>query len=154
MKADREHRVPLSPRAFEVLDEAAQRFGGDDLVFPSPSGKVPNHSLMATLLRELEIGAVPHGFRSSFRDWAAECTQAPREVCELALAHVDNDRVEAAYRRTNLFDRRRELMDAWAAHVASARPPPPTGCVAPTADRQPSSIYRYSYRPWVVDPSL
>ena len=118
MKAGREHRVPLPPRALEVLDEAAARFGGDDLVFPSPTGKLANHSLMATLLRELEIGAVPHGFRSSFRDWAAECTDAPREVCELALAHVNSDRVEAAYRRTDLFEKRRELMGAWADYIA------------------------------------
>ena len=118
MKAGREHRVPLPPRALEVLDEAAARFGGDHLVYPSPTGKLANHSLMATLLRELEIGAVPHGFRSSFRDWAAECTDAPREVCELALAHVNSDRVEAAYRRTDLFEKRRELMGAWADYIA------------------------------------
>ena len=119
MKAGREHRVPLSPRALEVLDEAAERLaGGGDLVFPSPTGRVANHSLMAILLRELAIGAVPHGFRSSFRDWAAECTDAPREVCELALAHVNSDRVEAACRRTDLFDRRRVLMNDWAAYVA------------------------------------
>ena len=74
---------------------------------------------MAALLRELEIGAVPHGFRSSFRDWAAECTEAPREVCELALAHVNSDRVEAAYRRTDLFERRREPMQQWDDYVAS-----------------------------------
>ena len=91
MKAGREHRVPLSPRALEVLDEAAERLAGSGgLVFPSFTGRVPNHSLMAILLRELAIGAVPHGFRSSFRDWAAECTDAPREVCELALAHVNS----------------------------------------------------------------
>ena len=118
MKAGREHRVPLSPRALEVLDEAAGRLaGGGGLVFPSLTGRVANHSLMAVLLRELAIGAVPHGFRSSFRDWAAECTDAPREVCELALAHVNSDRVEAAYRRTDLFDRRRILMNDWAAYV-------------------------------------
>ena len=65
-------------------------------VFPSPTGRVANHSLMAILLRELAIGAVPNGFRSSFRDWAAECTDAPRDVCELALAHVNSGRVESA----------------------------------------------------------
>ena len=118
MKAGREHRVPLSPRALEVLDEAAERLAGDGLVFPSATGRVANHSLMALLLRELAIGAVPHGFRSSFRDWAAECTDAPREVCELALAHVNSDRVEAAYRRSDLFERRRVLMNDWAAYVA------------------------------------
>ena len=61
---------------------------------------------------------VPHGFRSSFRDWAAECSDAPREVCELALAHVNGDRVEAAYRRSDLFDRCRVLMAEWGAYVA------------------------------------
>ena len=73
---------------------------------------------MAGLLRKLKIDAVPHGFRSSFRDWAAECTDASREVCELALAHVNSDRVEAAYRRSDLFDRRRVLMNDWAAYIA------------------------------------
>ena len=73
---------------------------------------------MTKLLGDLGIDAVAHGFRSSFRDWAAECTDAPREVCELALAHVNSDRVEAAYRRTDLFDRCRVLMADWAAYVA------------------------------------
>ena len=118
MKTGREHRVPLSPRALEVLDGAAELFDGQGLVFPSPTGRVLNHATMTSLLRGLGIDAVAHGFRSSFRDWAAECTDAPREVCELALAHVNSDRVEAAYRRTDLFDRRRVLMNDWAAYVA------------------------------------
>ena len=75
-------------------------------------------STLSKLLRELKVGAVPHGFRSSFRDWAAECSDAPRDVCELALAHVNSDRVEAAYRRTDLFERRRALMQEWAVYVA------------------------------------
>ena len=107
MKAGREHRVPLSPRALEVLDGAAELFDGAGLVFPSPTGRVLNHAALTNLLHGLGIDAVAHGFRSSFRDWAAECTDAPREVCELALAHVNSDRVEAAYRRSDLFDRRR-----------------------------------------------
>ena len=74
-------------------------------------------STLSKLLRELGIGAVPHGFRSSFRDWAAERTDVPREVCELALAHVNSDRVEAAYRRTDLFDRRRQLMQSWSDYL-------------------------------------
>ena len=118
MKASREHRVPLSPRALEVLDGAAELFDGQGLVFPSPTGRVLNHATLTNLLHGLGIDAVAHGFRSSFRDWAAECTDAPREVCELALAHVNSDRVEAAYRRTDLFDRRRVLMNDWAAYVA------------------------------------
>ena len=118
MKAGRAHRVPLSPRALEVLDEARRRLPGAGTVFPTPTGRTQPHPYMARLLHELEIDAVPHGFRSSFRDWAAECTDAPREVCELALAHVNRDRVEAAYRRSDLFDRRRILMTDWAAYVA------------------------------------
>ena len=70
------------------------------------------------LLKRLEIGAVPHGFRSSFRDWAAEETDHPREVAEAALAHMVRNQVEAAYRRTDLFERRRRLMDDWAAYLA------------------------------------
>ena len=70
------------------------------------------------MVRDLGIGAVPHGFRSSFRDWAAECSNAPREVCELALAYVNTDRVEAAYQRTDMFERRAELMEQWAAFLA------------------------------------
>jgi len=73
---------------------------------------------MGKMMKALGIAAVPHGFRSSFRDWAAECTDAPRQVCELALAHVNGDRVEAAYRRSDLFERRRELMAGWADYVA------------------------------------
>jgi len=117
MKAGREHRVPLSPRALEVLDGARELADADGWVFPSPTGRALNQSALSKLMRELDIGAVPHGFRSSFRDWAAECTDAPREVCELALAHVNSDRVEAAYRRSDLFDRRRVLMHDWAAYV-------------------------------------
>ena len=111
MKPGREHRVPLSPRALEVLDGAAELFDRAGLVFPSPTGRVLNHSALTNVLHGLGIDAVAHGFRSSFRDWAAECTDAPREVCELALAHVNSDRVEAAYRRSDLFDRRRVLME-------------------------------------------
>ena len=74
---------------------------------------------MGKMMRRLEIGAVPHGFRSSFRDWAAECTETPQEVCEFALAHVNSDRVEAAYRRSDLFDRRRTLMQEWAEYIVA-----------------------------------
>ena len=74
------------------------------------------------MLGKHKIAAVPHGFRSSFRDWAAEETNHPREVIEAALAHVVQNRVEAAYRRTDLFDRRRRLMDDWAACLAGESP--------------------------------
>ena len=80
--------------------------------------RLQGHHPMGRMMKALEIGAVPHGFRSSFRDWVAECTETPREVCELALAHVNSDRVEAAYRRSDLFERRRALMQQWANYVA------------------------------------
>ena len=119
MKTKLEHRVPLSSQAVAVLEEARAAADTSGLVFPSPTGRMLSDSTLSKLLRELGIGAVPHGFRSSFRDWAAERTDVPREVCELALAHVNSDRVEAAYRRSDLFDRRRELMQAWGSYVAA-----------------------------------
>ena len=118
MKTNREHRVPLSRRALAVLEEAQALADGSGVVFPSERGRALDGAAIVKLVRDLGIGAVPHGFRSSFRDWAAECTDAPREVCELALAHVNSDRVEAAYRRTDLFERRRALMEQWAAFLA------------------------------------
>ncbi len=117
MKNGREHRVPLSDRALEVLDEAADLAAADGWVFPSASGRAIHQKYLSELMRALGVDAVPHGFRSSFRDWAAECTDAPREVCELALAHVNGDRVEAAYRRSDLFEKRRALMAGWAAYL-------------------------------------
>ena len=118
MKAEREHRVPLSARALEILREARELGDGSGLIFPSQRARAIHGGTVSRLVRELGIDAVPHGFRSSFRDWAAECTDVPREVCELALAHVNSDRVEAAYRRTDLFDRRRALMEQWSEFVA------------------------------------
>ena len=117
MKAGREHRVPLSDRALAVLVEARQFADGGGLVFPTATGGTPSQSGMPKLLRQSGIAAVPQGFRSSFRDWDAECTEAPREVRELALAHVNNDRVEAAHRRSDLFERRRTLMQQWADYI-------------------------------------
>ena len=81
MKTRRMHRVPLLSRSLAVLDQAQRELGhSGDIVFPSPTGLLPRHHAMGALLRDLKIGAVPHGFRSSFRDWTAECTEAPREV--------------------------------------------------------------------------
>ena len=118
MKTNREHRVPLSTGAAAVLGQARTLSDDSELVFPSARGRRLSDATISKMVRELGIGAVPHGFRSSFRDWAAECSDAPREVCELALAHVNSDRVEAAYRRTDLFERRRELMEEWSAFLA------------------------------------
>ena len=117
-KAGREHRVPLSGRALEVLQEARELVDGSGLVFPSPTGKPLSSGALSKLLRGLGIEAVPHGFRSSFRDWAAECTDTPHAVMETALAHVIKNRAEAAYARSDLFERRRVLMDDWARYVA------------------------------------
>ena len=126
MKAKLEHRVPLSPRAIKILDDARDLDDGGGLAFPSPTGRVLGDSTLSKLLHELGVGAVPHGFRSSFRDWAAERTDVPREVCELALAHVNTDRVEAAYGRNDLFERRRKLMHDWADYISPPTTKTPT----------------------------
>ena len=118
MKRAREHWVPLPDRAMEFLREAHRHTDGLGLVFPTVRGRSISDSTLSKLLRELGVAAVPHGFRSSFRDWAAECSEALREVCELALAHVNSDRVEAAYRRSDLFERRRALRQEWADYLA------------------------------------
>ena len=120
MKAKLEHRVPLPERALEILDEARPLADASGLIFPSPTGRMLSDATISKLLREQGIAAVPHGFRSSFRDWTAECSDAPREVCEIALAHVNSDRVEAAYRRSDLFEKRRELMRGWADYLTPA----------------------------------
>ena len=128
MKTRREHRVPLSGRAMKVLEEARTLGGGGSpLVFALPDGRPIFDKRLRRLLRKLEIGAVPHGFQSSFRDWAAEETDHPREVVEAALAHVVHNKVEAAYRRTDLFERSRRLMNDWAAYLASQSRDPEAG---------------------------
>ena len=111
MKSNREHRVPLCGRAVEILDEARKLVEGTSpFLFPNRVGKQLEEKQLRRMFRKHGIAAVPHGFRSSFRDWAAEKTDHPREVIEAALAHVVQNRVEAAYRRTDLFERRRRLM--------------------------------------------
>ena len=117
-KGNREHRVPLSRRALEVLEEARALGRGSPLVFPGVGGKPLGNTVMSELLRALRIAAVPHGFRSSFRDWAAEETDHPREVAEAALAHKVRNQVEAAYARSDLFERRRILMGDWSDYLA------------------------------------
>jgi integrase len=120
MKAGREHRVPLSGRAVAVLRSMAE-FSRGDSVFASDSGRRYDHTAplsnmaMAMLLRRMgRTDLTAHGFRSSFRDWAAERTAYPNEVVEMALAHTVGNKVEAAYRRGDLFEKRRRLMDDWA----------------------------------------
>ena len=118
MKARRPHRVPLSGRAMEILEEASRFGDGHGLVFPSArSGNAASPTTFIALLRRLGIPAVPHGFRSSFRDWVIEQTSAPWAVAEAALAHNVGNSTEAAYMRSDLFDQRRALMDRWAEFV-------------------------------------
>jgi integrase len=116
IKAGREHRVPLPARCLELLDRAAAIADGGPYVFPGRSPKAPlSNMVFLMLLRRLNRDDITaHGFRSSFRDWAAEKTNTPRGVVEAALAHVVTDKTEAAYFRSDLFDLRRRLMDNWA----------------------------------------
>ena len=117
MKGGLEHRVPLSARALEVLREAKAAFPGSELVFPSKRGEPLSKDTYGTLLRGLGIRAVPHGFRSSFRDWCGE-TGVDREVAERCLAHAIGNAVESAYARSDLFDRRVKVMEDWACYLA------------------------------------
>lgn len=120
MKAKREHRVPLSGKAVSLLN-TLPRLDGTELVFPGTSGQLSNMSLTAVLRRMDRGDLTAHGFRSTFRDWAAEQTAYPSEVVEMALAHTIGNKVEAAYRRGDLFDKRRRLMDDWAKYCGTAR---------------------------------
>ena len=115
MKAQREHRVPLTLRAVDLLDEAAG-YQENELVFPSATGRPMSDATLSKLIRELGIKAVPHGFRSSFRDWCGDTGQS-REVAEAALAHTIRSKAEAAYARSDLLERRRAMMDAWSAYL-------------------------------------
>jgi integrase len=120
MKAKREHRVPLSGRAVDILESLLSPNGAEptDLVFAAPSGKALSDAAFNALLMRMgvERGTVtPHGFRSSFRDWAGEASTFPREVAELALAHTVGDETERAYRRGDALEKRRKLMLAWGA---------------------------------------
>lgn len=122
MKAGREHRVPLSAPALALLRALPgfkPKMSRSALVFPSANDadKPLSDMTLAAVLRRLKVEAVPHGFRSTFRDWSAESTNHPRDVCEMALAHAVGDKVEAAYRRGDLFEKRRALMNDWAAFV-------------------------------------
>jgi integrase len=120
MKAKREHRVPLSNACLWHLLQQP-RIEGNPHVFPGGrAGKaLSNMALLALLKRMGRDDLTVHGFRSTFRDWAAEQTNYPREVAEMALAHTVGDKVEAAYRRGDLFQKRRDLMEEWAAFCLS-----------------------------------
>ena len=109
----------MSDAALAVLAEAHEISDSSRLLFPSLSGKLMSDSTLSKLLRVRGIAGVPHGFRSSFRDWAAEQTSFPREVMEAALAHQVANKVEAAYLRSDLLEKRRQLMQQWADYLKS-----------------------------------
>ena len=118
MKAGRTHRVPLSDRAMDLLAAEWEISGPKGLIFPvGPKGRAASDMTLTALLRRLEIPAVPHGFRSSFRNWVEECTATPWAVAEAALAHNVGNATESAYMRSDLFDQRRELMQRWADYL-------------------------------------
>ncbi len=114
MKAGRDHRVPLSGPALALLTSLAEKRIGN-FIFPGlKPGKGLSNMSLDKVLRDAECDFTVHGFRSTFRDWAAERTSFPHELCEMALAHIVSDKTEAAYRRGDMLDKRRELMTAWA----------------------------------------
>ncbi len=112
MKAEKEHRIPLTADAIKLLNDLP-RFEGSNYLFTAPKGGPISDMTISAVCRRMQINVVPHGFRSTFRDWAAETTNFPREVCEQALAHTLDSKVEAAYRRGDLFNKRVKLMESW-----------------------------------------
>ena len=122
MKAGREHRVPLSVPALAILESVRPlSVGSKSLLFPSKRAAKPLSDMtLAAVLKRLGITTTVHGMRSTFRDWAEESTSYPHEVKEAALAHAVKSKVEAAYRRTDLFEKRVGMMDAWASYIVSS----------------------------------
>ena len=120
MKAGKEHTVPLSREALCVFQRAVElRLAGTNLIFPGAKRTQPMSDMtLVKIVRDMNVKATPHGFRSSFRDWVADETSFPGEVAEAALAHVVADKVVAAYRRTDFIEKRRSLMAAWGAYCA------------------------------------
>lgn len=124
MKMGKEHRVPLSERALEILKYCGDIFGREGFIFKGRDGKRGlSNTVFLMTIRRMNLQITGHGFRSSFRDWASETTPYSNEVCEMALAHVVGNKAEAAYRRGDLFEKRRNLMDDWAAFCGQHRQP-------------------------------
>jgi integrase len=120
MKMKKEHRVPLTDATLALLTSALKlRQEGTDLIFPNPKGAALSDMTLSKLMKELGIGAVPHGFRSSFRDWAGETTNHPHAVIEQALAHSIQNKAEAAYARSDLLEQRRDLMSEWSDFIVT-----------------------------------
>ena len=116
MKAGKQHRVPLSSVALQLLKEVP-RVGNSGLIFPGSKNGMLSDMTLSAVLRRMGVDAVPHGFRSVFRDWAGDRSNYPRELAEAALAHVLGNEVEAAYRRSDALEKRREMMEDWTAFV-------------------------------------
>jgi len=115
MKAGRIHRVPLSDRCMAIVQRATELSADSNYLFPGRSNKAPmSNMVLLMMLRRMKVTVTAHGFRSSFRDWASETTSFPRELAEMALAHTIENKVEAAYRRGDLLERRRKMMQEWA----------------------------------------
>ena len=119
MKAGREHRVPLEGRALDSVRLLGEAKTGDHVVPGAKQGRPLSVMSMTMVMRRLKQPYTVHGFRSAFRDWASEDTSFAREVAEQALAHIIENAVERAYRRSDLFEKRRELMTAWSSYCAS-----------------------------------
>jgi integrase len=129
MKAGKEHRVPLSDAALAILDQMKAIRSGEYVFSGASAGKPLSNMALLMVLRRMGRGDLTaHGFRSTFRDWCAEQTNFPAEVAEMALAHAVGDKVEAAYRRGDLYNKRRELANTWGRYCDA---PPPGDIVAP-----------------------
>jgi len=131
MKAGKQHKVPLSDPAIKLL-EKLPRMTGSDYIFTAPNGGAYSDMALSEVLRRMKVNAVPHGFRSSFKDWARSSTAYPDEVSELALAHVSSDATRAAYARDELLPKRVQLMRDWARYCATI---PRKGKVVPIRRR-------------------
>lgn len=132
MKSGREHRVPLSPAAISLL-ESISLVDDSEVIFQAPRGGVLSDMSLVAVCRRMGADCVPHGFRSTFRDWCAEHTSVAREVAEMALAHAIGNEVEAAYRRGDLFEKRRELMNDWSVFLQA-------GATATRSKRSPALV--------------
>ena len=121
MKAKKEHRVPLSQTAVTLLERLG-RIEDSKYVFPNTKGESLSDMTLTAVMRRMGVGAVPHGFRSTFRDWAGDRTHFPRDLAEAALAHTLSSAVEAAYRRSDALEKRREMMESWATFLTDSQP--------------------------------
>ena len=119
MKAGREHRIPLSASVVALI-KSIPKFEGNEYVFQGRNNKPLSDMALTLQMRRMKVDAVPHGFRSTFVDWAAERTNYPPELREMALAHTLGDKTQSAYQRGDLFERRRALMNDWALFIETA----------------------------------